>query len=100
MGYVHHTAHVARAQQTPAGPPPADDSSPPPPMQLLRAVVGNASSEFKMVGAVALVAGIPNVGKSTLINAMREQHRGTVGGKKSRGEWRVVPVAGGGRVLR
>ena len=55
--------------------------------QLMRQVVDTVKPEFRMVGAVALVAGIPNVGKSTLINAVREQHRDVdrVKNKRSKG---------------
>jgi ribosome biogenesis GTPase A len=39
--------------------------------KLLSFVKSNVSPQFKTVGAWIMIAGIPNVGKSTIINSLR-----------------------------
>lgn len=52
-----------------------------------------SNGQFKVVGTIAMVTGIPNVGKSTLINAVRQQHRdGIPAGMKSKKSRGTLPV--------
>lgn len=41
-------------------------------LQLVDVITRHCKSEFRVAGGLCLVAGVPNVGKSTMINAMRQ----------------------------
>lgn len=51
--------------------------------KLLTFIKDNAAAQFKTVGAWVMVGGIPNVGKSTIINAVRKKDEGVSHSKKS-----------------
>jgi ribosome biogenesis GTPase A len=51
--------------------------------KLLTFISGNVSAQFKTVGAWVMIGGIPNVGKSTIINALRRKDEQLNHSKKS-----------------
>lgn len=52
--------------------------------KVLSFIQANVSPQFKTVGAWVMIGGIPNVGKSTIINSIRKKDE-DIGGKKKSG---------------
>lgn len=59
--------------------------------KVLTFIQNNVSPQFKTVGAWVLVGGIPNVGKSTIINAVRKKDESVNHSKKSGARTGGVP---------
>lgn len=59
--------------------------------KVLSFISNNVSPQFKTVGAWVLVGGIPNVGKSTIINAVRKKDESINHSKKSGARTGGVP---------